>query len=85
MNAAAEKFRAQIVPGATVTIPADFYQMFEDRKTVIRDHVEHLRLALGDSSIKKLETYAISLFPAPGSVAKPAAPSTTGKDRTENK
>ncbi|MBZ5508166.1 MAG: hypothetical protein LAO78_22115 [Acidobacteriia bacterium] len=85
MNALAEKFRAQIVPGATVTVPSDFYQMFEDRKTIVIDHVEQLRAALGDTSFKKLETYALSMFPAPESVAKPVPPSTAGKNRTENK
>jgi hypothetical protein len=85
MNAAAEKFRAQIVPGATVTVPADFYQMSEDRRTIVRDHVEQLRLALGDSSFKKLETHVLSMYPAPKSIAKPVPPSTTGKNRTENK
>lgn len=85
MNASAEKFRAQIVPGATVTVPAEFNQMFEERKKIVIDHVEQLRVALGDSSFKKLETYVLSMYPAPKSVAKPAPPSTTEKDRTENK
>jgi hypothetical protein len=83
LKADGEKFRAQLIPGATVAVPTDFYQLFEDRKTIIRDHVEQLRLALGDSSFSKLETYAFSLFPAPGSVAKPAPTSTTGENRKE--
>src|SRR5215813_4635893 len=53
MNALAEKFRAQIVPGATVTVSTDFYQMFEDRKTIVLDHVERLRVALGGTSFNK--------------------------------
>ena len=85
MNVEAEKFRARIVPGATVTVPMEFYQMYEDRKTMVRDHVEQLRLALGDSSFKKLETYVLSVYPAPKSIAMPDPPATTGKDRTENK
>jgi hypothetical protein len=85
MNADAEKFRTQIVPGATMMVPADFYQMFEDRKTIVIHHVEQLRLALGDTSFKKLETYVLSMYPAPKSIAKRAPPSTTGKDRAENK
>jgi hypothetical protein len=85
MNADAEKFRAQIVPGAIVTVPAEFNQMFEERKKVVIDHVEELRVALGYTSFKKLETYVLSMYPAPKSEAKPAPPSTTEKDRTENK
>jgi hypothetical protein len=85
LKASAEKFRAQLVPGSTVTIPVEFVQMSEDRKKIIRDHVEQLRLALGDSSFKKLEIYASSLFPAPASVAKPAPTSTTGENRKEKR
>lgn len=73
----AEKFRAQIVPGATVTVPTEFYQLFEGRKMIIRDHVEQLRVALGDTSFKKLETYVLSMYPAPKIVATPTQPSTT--------
>jgi predicted transcriptional regulator YdeE len=58
-----EKFRAQIAPGATVTIPADYYQMFKDRKMIIRDHVEQLREGLGDAAFKRVEAAAFSLFP----------------------
>jgi hypothetical protein len=72
-----EKFRAQIVPGGTVTVPTEFYELFEGRKTIIRDHVEQLRVALGETSFKKLETYALSMFPAPKDVANPKAVSTT--------
>ena len=85
MSADAEKFRAQIVPGATVTVPVEFYQMSEDRKKIVVDHVEQLRVALGDTSFKKLETYVLSMYPAPESKAKPAPPSTTKKARTESK
>jgi hypothetical protein len=85
MNAEAEKFRAQIVPGATVTVPMEFYQMSEDRKKIVVDHVEQLRVALGDTSFKKLETYVLSMYPAPESKAAPAPASTTEKVRTENK
>jgi hypothetical protein len=77
MNAMNAKFHAQIVPGATVTVPVDFYQMFEERKKTIRDHVEQLRVALGDTSFKKLETYVLSMYPAPKSVATLKTPSTT--------
>jgi len=85
INAQAEKFSTQIVPGATVTVPVEFYQMSEDRKKIVVDHVEQLRVALGDRSFKKLETYVLSMNPAPKGVAKPAPPSTTEKVRTENK
>ena len=81
----AEKFRAQIVPGATVTVPLELYQMSEDRKKIVVDHVEQLRVALGETSFKKLETYVLSMNPAPESKAKPGPPSTTEKARTENK
>jgi hypothetical protein len=57
LRADGEKFRAQLVPGATVTVSTEFYQLFEGRKTIIRDHVEQLRVALGESSFKQLETY----------------------------
>jgi hypothetical protein len=76
-SALGEKFRAKIVPGATVTVPADFYQMFEERKTIISNHVEQLRAALGETSFKKVETYVLSMFPAPQSVATPKPTSTT--------
>ena len=75
-KAEGEKFRAQVVPGATVTVSVEFYQLFEGRKTIIRDHVEQLRVALGDTSFKKLKAYAFSLFPPPKSVATPKPPST---------
>ena len=77
MNAVSEKFRAQIVPGATVTIPAEIYQIFEDRKKIVIGHVEQLRLALGDTSFKKLETYILSMNPAPANEAKPKPTSAT--------
>jgi hypothetical protein len=77
MNAKAEKFRTQIVPGATVTVPVEFYQMSEDRKKIVIDHVEQLKAALGDTSFKKLETYVLSMFPAPKRAAIPKTPSTT--------
>lgn len=84
MSALAEKFRAQIVPGATVTLPAEFYQMFEDRKTIVIDHVEQLRIALGDTSFKKLETYVLSMNPAPeNNGAKPNPPSTTTSEKSQ--
>jgi len=86
MSAAAEQFRAQIVPGATVNLAdAEFYQMFEDRKKIVIDHVEQLRVALGDTSFKKLEAYVLSMYPAPKSKAESAPPSTTEKVRTDNK
>ena len=83
--AQAEKFRAQIVPGSTVTAPGEFYQMSEDRKKIVIDHVEQLRLALGDTSFKKLENHVLSMYPAPKDAPKPAPQSTTEKVRTENK
>ncbi|MGB9119792.1 MAG: hypothetical protein WCE73_04155, partial [Candidatus Angelobacter sp.] len=85
ISAQAEKFSTQIVPGATVTVPVEFYQMSEDRKKIVIDHVEQLRVALGDSSFQKLETYVLSMYPAPKSVVRPAPSLTTGKNRTENK
>jgi hypothetical protein len=81
----AEKFRAQIVPGATVTVPVEFYQMSEDRKKIVVDHVEQLRVALGETSFKKLEIYVLSMNPAPENKAKPEPPSRTEKVRTDNK
>jgi hypothetical protein len=83
MKAEAEKFRAQIAPGATVTASTDFYQLFEERKTTIRDHVDQLRVALGDSSFKKLETYVLSMYPAPKSVAKPAPPTIAPTEKSQ--
>lgn len=71
MNAEAEKFRAQVAPNAIVTPSADFYQMFEDRKKTVIDHVEQLRVGLGETSFKKLETYVLSMYPAPNNQGKP--------------
>ncbi len=83
MKAEAEKFRAQIAPGATVTASTDFYQLFEERKTTIRDHVVQLRVALGGTSFKKLETYVLSMFPAPKDEAKPKPASTTATGKSQ--
>ena len=82
-----EKFRAQIVPGATVTVPAEFYELFESRKTIIRDHVEQLRVALGEASFKKLETYVLSMYPAPKNapVPNPRSATTTATQSKENR
>lgn len=76
LRADGERFRAQLVPGATVTVSTEFYQLFEGRKAIIRNHVEQLRVALGNTSFKKLETYVLSMYPAPKSVAMPKTPST---------
>lgn len=82
-----EKFHAQIVPGTTVTVSPEFVQMFEYRKTIISDHVERLRLALGDTAFKKLETNVLPMFnyTVPEKGSKAAIPSTTGENSTENK
>jgi len=80
-----DKFRAQIVPGTTITIPAESVQMFEYRKTIIIDHVERLRLALGDTAFKKLETNVLPRFIVPEHGSKAATPSTNGEKTTENK
>jgi hypothetical protein len=60
-----------------VTIPAEFNQMFEDRKKIVIGHVEQLRVALGDTSFKKLETYILSTNPALPNEAKPKTTPTT--------
>jgi hypothetical protein len=83
MNAEAEKFRAQVAPNAIITPSADFYQMFEDRKKTVIDHVEQLRVGLGKTSFKKLETYVLSMYPAPNNQGKPkpASANTTPTDQ----
>jgi hypothetical protein len=83
MSAESKKFRAQLVPGATVTMSTEFYQMFEERKTTVRDHVVQLRVALGDSSFKKLEKYVLSMYPAPKDKATPKPATSTGKGQQE--
>src|SRR5579864_352806 len=85
LKAEGERFRAQLVPGATVTVPVEFYQLFEGRKTIIRDHVEQLRVALGETSFKKLETYVLSMFPAPKDVGNTKADSTWPTAKEEKK
>ena len=82
-RAVAEKFRAQIVPGTLVTIPTELIQMYEDRKTIVRDHVERLRLALGETSFNKLEAYIFSMFHVEENSAKPKTPSTTTTAKSE--
>jgi len=77
----AGKFRAQIVPGTTMTIPAELIQLHEERKTIVLDHVEQLRVALGETSFKKLEAYVHSMFPEP----KPPSTNTTAKSEKEPK
>jgi hypothetical protein len=84
LRAFGEKFRAQFVPGATVTVPAESIQMFEYRKTIITDHIERLRLALGDTAFKKLETNVLPMFILPEHGPKAATPSPTGENTTEN-
>jgi hypothetical protein len=83
MNAEAEKFRAQVAPNAIITPSADFYQMFEDRKKTVIDHVEQLRVGLGKTSFKKLETYVLSMYPARNNQGKPkpASENTTATDQ----
>jgi hypothetical protein len=85
MSAEAEKSRAQVAPGAIVTPSANFYQMFEDRKRIVIDHVEQLRLGLGDSSFKKLEAYILATNPAPANVAKPTSAASTTPAAKEQK
>ena len=82
-----EKFPARYIPGVPHTTPPEFVQMFEYRKTIISDHVERLRLALGDSSFKKLEIKVLPMFnfTAPENGSRPTRPSTTGENTTENK
>jgi hypothetical protein len=62
VNALADKERAKIAPGTTITIPAELIQMHEERKTIIKDHVEKLRVGLGTDSFNKLQTYILSMF-----------------------
>jgi hypothetical protein len=86
MSAEAAKFRAQIVPGATVNVAdAEFDQMFEDRKAIVIDHVEKLRLGLGDNSFKKLEKYVLSMNPPLDDEAKPKPSSTTTSAKSPKK
>lgn len=87
IRASAEKFRAQLKPGAPVQIPPELVQMVEDRNKIVSDHVERLREALGDASFNKLATYVHSSFHAEVIVPKPTnAPlSTTEKSPKDNK
>lgn len=79
MAAEANKFRAQLVPGATVSVSADFYQTFEDRKMILRDHVEQLREGLGDAAFKRVKAVAFSMFhlPTDGNETEPKPVSAT--------
>ncbi len=86
-QAAAEKFRAQLKPGAPIQIPPELVQMDEDRKKIMSDHIERLREALGDASFNKLDTYVHSSFHAEVIAPKPATPSTAiiEKNQKESK
>jgi len=83
LNALAETFRAQMVPGATVTVSTDFYQAFEERKRIVIDHVEQLRVGLGETSFKNLEALILPTNPAPDEEAKPKSPSATTTVKSE--
>jgi len=87
LQASADKFRAQLTPGAPVQIPPELVKIFEDRKAIVNDHVERLRGALGDTSFNKLDSYVHSSFHAEVIVPKPASPSvtTTEKKQKDNK
>jgi hypothetical protein len=86
-RAAAEKFRAQVKPGAPLLIPSELVQMDEDRKKIISDHIERLREALGDASFNKLDTHVHSAFHAEVITPKPAPPpiATTEKSPKESR
>jgi hypothetical protein len=84
-GASAEKFRAQLTPGAPVLIPPELVQMDENRKKIMSDHIERLRAALGDASFNKLDTYVHSSFHLEVIAPRPAPLSTTGEKRQENK
>jgi len=60
IRTSAEKFRAQLRPGAPILIPPELVQMDEVRKKIMSDHIERLREALGDTSFNKLDTYVRS-------------------------
>ncbi|HZI55509.1 MAG TPA: hypothetical protein VFF39_01975 [Verrucomicrobiae bacterium] len=77
MQASAEKFRAHLAPGAPIQIPPELVQMFEDRKAIVRDHIETLREALGNTSFSKLDSYVHSSFHAQVIESKPTSTSTT--------
>jgi hypothetical protein len=85
IQALAEKFRAQLNPGTPIQVPAELVQMVENRKAIVRDHIERLREALGDASFNKLDTYVHSSIHGEVIVPKPAPPSAAGKNRKENK
>jgi hypothetical protein len=84
-RAAADRFRAQLKPGAPVQIPAELVQMGEDREKILNDHIEKLKEALGDASFNKLDNYIHSSFHVevvqPGPKPSPKA----GESRKENK
>ena len=87
VNLLSEKFRAQRVPGTTITIPAELIQMHEEREKIVGDHIDQLRVAMGDTSFRKLETYVLSMYPAPKNIGatKPASTTTTATQPKENR
>jgi hypothetical protein len=72
---AAEKFRAQLTPGAPEQIPPDLAQLFDDRKKIIADHIEALKTALGEASFAKLDSFVHSSFHVEMIAPKSATPS----------
>jgi hypothetical protein len=73
INSFADAFRAQAPPGAAIQAPPELLQMVEDRKAIVKDHVERLRQSLGDTTFSKLDDYVRASFH--GEVIAPKAKS----------
>ncbi len=82
-RAAAEKYRAQLVPCAPIHLPEELVQMDEVRKKIVSDHIERLREALGDTSFSKLDNYIHSSFHVPATPPNPAPSSTTVVEKSQ--
>ncbi len=85
INTFADEFRAQLPPGAPIQAPAELVQMVEDRKAIVRDHIEKLKQALGDTTFNKLDAYVRASFHGEVILPKPAPHSTVTEKTKESR
>jgi hypothetical protein len=62
IKASADKARTDLDPAKPVPPPPELVQLVAERRAIVKDHIEKLREALGDSSFKKLDTYVHAMF-----------------------
>lgn len=59
---ALRKFRLRTGGDITAPVPPEMYQIHDERIAIIKAHIDQLRVALGQSSFQKLDTYIRAEF-----------------------